>query len=93
MLNQLRELVERSPKQVTNILDSASKTCKSGQHEKHKQTYRDLHRWIYDATRNLDIYGCKTAQRIHWILNDLHDFPRCVECGKPICDPNRFKSI
>ena len=86
-------MFENHPLQLINILNAASRKCKSGQHEKEKQENRRLYNWIYEVTSQLDKYNCKTAQRIHWILNSLEDFPRCIVCGKPICDPRQFKTI
>lgn len=41
----------------------------------------------------MDQFKCGIAQRIHWILNDLTEFPQCKICGKLITDPKQFKNI
>ena len=92
MLAKLKALVLRSPKQVANILNSASRMCKCGQHEKAKQENRALCHWLYAATSHLDS-KYSTQQRIHWVLNQLRDFPKCIVCGKLIDDPKKFKGI
>lgn len=92
-LELLEKLYRDHSSQATNILNAASRVCKSGQHEKDKQQYRKLYNWIFDVTQFLDKYGCKLVQRVHWILNKLDDFPLCIECNKPITDPKQFKNV
>ena len=93
MLDTLRELYAKSPKQATNILNSAARVCRCGQHEKAKQKNRQLHMWLYAATSSLDKYECGTLQRAHWVLNSLDEFPKCIVCGKLIDDPHQFKGM
>lgn len=91
--SKLKALYENHAMQMTNILNASFRKCKCGQHEKTKQENRRLYTWIYEVTSNMDQYGCKTAQRIHWILNQLDDFPKCQICNSPIIDPKQFKTI
>ena len=93
MLNQLRQLYQNSSKQATNILNSAARVCRCGQHEKSKQKNRALYKWLYSVTSCLDKYNCSTLQRAHWILNSLKEFPKCIVCGSPIDDPHQFKGM
>ena len=92
MLEELKKLLEEKHVQAVNILHSAARTCKCGQHEKNKKDNRQLYHWIYEQTSFLDErYGL--AQRIHWIINGLKEFPSCIECGHAIDDPKQFKTI
>ena len=55
-----------------------------------------LYKWIIEKTNHFSIdYKYKLKQRIHWILNDLHEFPKCnnPECNKILDDPKYFKNI
>lgn len=91
--DKLKHLYEIHPGQLVNILNSSSRICQSGQHEKDKYENRLLFHWIYEITSHMDQFKCGTAQRIHWILNDLTDFPQCKICGKMITNPKQFKTI
>ena len=93
MLSQLEVLARRSIHQIANILRSSAQKCCCGQHEKQKYHHRKLYFWLLDATKHLDKYNCSIQQRVHWVLNSLEDFPKCIECGKPIDSPKQFKSI
>lgn len=92
MLSKLKVLLEKSPSQAINILNSASRKCKCGQHEKSKQENRQIYKWLQEATCHLDA-RYSTQQRVHWVLNELEDFPKCIVCGKPIDDPKQFKNV
>lgn len=53
-----------------------------------KAKYPHLIDWINDSTPLLQsgTYSMKT--KIYWVLNDLHDFPLCRKCGKPMIGKN-----
>ncbi len=48
--------------------------------------------WIYVMTPKL--YDCKLTERLFWILNDIHDFPRCLnpQCKHSLNSSN-FKCL
>ena len=92
MLTKLKALFDKSPSQIANILNSAARKCKCSQHEKAKKENRELCSWLHEATSHLDA-KYSIQQRVHWVLNGLEDFPKCIVCGKPIDDPKKFKNI
>lgn len=87
-LCQLKNLVQCCPVYTVNILNSANRKCRCGQHEKYKSANKELYHWIYEVTSFLNAYGCSIQQRIHWLLNGLDEFPKCIVCGKYIDDPH-----
>lgn len=44
-----------------------------------------LSNWIYSITSKL--HDCKFTERLYWILNDMHEFPKCQcpQCNKLLC--------
>ncbi len=54
MMRKLAELASKSPSQLANILRSAAKRCKSGQHEAAKAENRELLCWVHSSTKCLD---------------------------------------
>ena len=43
---------------------------------------RYLYDYIMEMTKEFPDLNCST--RIYWILNDIHEYPKCKVCGKEI---------
>ena len=47
--------------------------------------HHELRDWIISKTEKLNLVeNCTLSTRIYWILNDIHDFPRCRTCGNKL---------
>lgn len=48
------------------------------------KAYCSLYDWIIMQTPLLQQYKCNIPTMCYWIIHDLHDFPKCKNCGKDI---------
>ena len=70
-------------KQIEKIVETHK--CNYCRHLKKKDN-RHLYDYIMDFTKNHDLHF---AERVYWTLNDLHEKPKCVNCGNPLSDKVR----
>lgn len=70
-LNELYSLIQNLNSKICTSITRWSK-------------YDELRQWIIAKTPLLNQMNAKIATRIFWILNDIHEFPRCKTCGKPL---------
>lgn len=77
-IEQLKILVNEHSRTYTQILE-------------HNQKYKELLKFINDNTPLLKdkFYTLKT--KIFWILNDIHEFPKCRTCGNKLDKVNVFR--
>lgn len=77
-IEKLKKLVDEHSRTYTKILE-------------HNQKYKELLKFINDNTPLLKdkFYTLKT--KIFWILNDIHEFPKCRTCGNKLDKVNVFR--
>ena len=77
-IEQLKKLVDEHSRTYTQILQN-------------NQKYKELLKFINDNTPLLKdkFYTLKT--KIFWILNDIHEFPKCRTCGNKSDKVNVFR--
>ena len=62
--NFLKDLLEKNPTSYQKILSG--------------KNYVEVNQWLYDSTPKLQDQIYSNSTRIYWILNDLTDFPKCL---------------
>lgn len=72
MIEEIKSIVLSSPKGYQNILKAR----------------KDLLDYIIKMTPELDGENVNISTRIYWLLNDIHELPRCKSCGKIFHDRN-----
>lgn len=65
----------------TRLIDILSVPHKSIQKVLNLDENKDLLDWVITVTSKLDCGDFNIKTRLHWIVNDLHDFPTCLNCG------------
>lgn len=56
--------------------------CGQYSHMLKRKRYIDIYEWVISQTSILHKFGCNIQTMCYWIMHDLHDFPRCLNCGK-----------
>lgn len=79
--SQLDQILAKSPKQFSNIINHSSELAK-------------LKNWIIQSTPKLDSSRSLT-ERIYWIINGIQDFPRCQnkKCNQHLTDLKSFRGL
>lgn len=58
---------------------------------------RSTHKYDYIWTWLDNLYpvliGRRKAEKLYWLVYDLHEFPTCENCGKPLDKPGSFKDF
>lgn len=72
MIEEIKSIVLSSPKGYHNVLKAK----------------KDLMDYIIKMTPELDGENVNISTRIYWLLNDIHELPRCKSCGKIFHDKN-----
>lgn len=60
-------------------------------------TNRSTHKYDYIWTWLDNLYpaltGRRKAEKLYWLVYDLHEFPTCENCGKPLDESKSFKDF
>ena len=58
--------------------------CGQYSHMLKRKKYTDLYKWIILQTPQLQMHNYNIPTMCYWIIHDLHEFPKCQNCGKSL---------